>query len=235
MNLVDARLRGWYSGGEAKEYLSREVGSPIEQETVFVAAIRPKGVRLFLHIPPNTKDKRGQILDEGLWDLVTERTDQGTPARHHLSKLINDQTPLEGITGAFIKRDRDKQSPRELNPFVWQGKAVGAWPLSCTLAFKKEDLDLLAKKLKIETPTPAPEAAEKSDKPLGTRERETLLTIIAALLRKSKIDTSNPTRAAKTIVTEVELFGGKMHWQTVDDKLKQVKELIKWLETQEIK
>ena len=188
MNLVKAGLRKWYDRYEATEYLSGKVGIPIEPETVFAAAIQPKGVRVFLHVPPNTKDKRGQILDEGLWDLVTERTDQGTPARHHLSKLINDQTPLEGITGAFIKRDRNKQSPRELNPYVWQGKAVGAWPLGCTLAFKKEDLDLLAKKLKIETPTPAPEAAEKSDKPLGTRERETLLTIIAALLRKSKVD-----------------------------------------------
>ena len=90
--------------------------------------------------------------------------------------------------------------------------------------------EALNKELAEEKPTA--DAFDKQ-KPLGTRERETLLTIIAALLRKSKIDTSNPTRAAKTIVAEVELFGGKMHWQTVDDKLKQVKELIKWLETQE--
>jgi len=52
MNMMDARFRGWYYGGEATEYLSGKVGRPIEPETVFVAAIRPKGVRLFLHVPP---------------------------------------------------------------------------------------------------------------------------------------------------------------------------------------
>jgi hypothetical protein len=54
--MVDARFRGWYYGREATEYLSRKVGIPIDPETVFVAAIRPKGVRLFLPVPPNTKD-----------------------------------------------------------------------------------------------------------------------------------------------------------------------------------
>ena len=144
MTMVDARFRGWYYGGEATEYLSREVGIPIGPETVFVAAIRPNSVPVFLHVPPNTKDKQDRILDEGLWTLVTDRTDQGAGARHHLSKLINTLTPLDGITGAFIKRDGDKQSPRELNPLFSQGQASGAWPKGCDLAFKEEDLDRLA-------------------------------------------------------------------------------------------
>ena len=155
-----------YYGGEATEYLSREVGRPIEQETVFFAAMQPKGVRLFLHVPPNTKDKRGQLLDEGLWDLVTEQTDKGTPARHHLSKLINDQTPLEGITGAFVKRRGDKQSPRELNPFVWRGQARGAWPKGCELAFKEEDLDRLVARLKKESPKEEPVSPKPAPAPV---------------------------------------------------------------------
>jgi hypothetical protein len=160
MNMVDARFRGWYYGGEATEYLSREVGSPIEPETVFVAAIRPKGVRVFLHVPPSMTDKQGQPLAEGLWDLITDKTDKGSGARHHFSKLINTQTPLDGITGAFIKRDGDKQSPRELNPSFWEGRAFGAWPKGCDLAFKEEDLDRLAAMLKRERTTPT-KLAEK--------------------------------------------------------------------------
>jgi len=84
------------------------------------------------------------FLDEGLWGLITERTDQGRPARQYLSWLINNQTSLEGLTGAFVRRRGDKQSPRELNPYVSHGEAWGAWPKGCELAFKEEDLDRLA-------------------------------------------------------------------------------------------
>ena len=92
-----------------------------------------------------------------------------------------------------------------------------------------EDLaEALNKELAEEKPTA--DAFDKQ-KPLGTRERGTLLLIIAALVKKAEIDISNPTTAAKTIVREVELLGGERHWQTVDNKLKQVKELIEWLKT----
>ncbi len=227
MNLVKAGLRKWYDRYEATEYLSGKVGSPIESETVIVAAIRPKGVRLFLHVPPHTEDKRGVFLDEGLWDLVTERTDQGRPARQYLSWLINEQTSLKGLTGAFIKRDGDKWSPRQLNPRVdFSHKADCAWPDGCELAFKKEDLDRLATMLKIGTPTPAPEAAEKSDKPLGERERTTLLVIIAALAAEADIDLSHPSTAAARIEEMTGRLGVRVTARTAEDHLKRVRKLL---------
>ena len=116
MNLVKAGLRKWYDRYEATEYLSGKVGSPIESETVIVAAIRPKGVRLFLHVPPHTEDKRGVFLDEGLWDLVTERTDQGRPARQYLSWLINEQTSLKGPHWGVYKKGRRQVVAASTNP-----------------------------------------------------------------------------------------------------------------------
>ena len=223
MTMVDARFRGWYYGGEATEYLSREVGIPIGPETVFVAAIRPNSVPVFLHVPPNTKDKQGQILDEGLWTLVTDRTDQGAGARHHLSKLINTWTPLDGITGAFIKRDGDKQSPRELNPGFWQGRVSGAWPKGCDLAFIEEDLDRLAAMLKTETLPSASGSANALDKPLGARERHTLLKMIIGLAELAQVDLSHPSSDAfaSRIESVTADRGVRVPERTVREKLKE--------------
>jgi len=175
-------------------------------------------LRLVVDVQTGTEDGEGRPIEAGLWDLPLEGAGRQQVEYDWRLYASLSRINMDGIAGAVVERDGVQ---RQLDPIANLPSAIGA---GCVLGVRREALDTLLKK------TPP---ADDRDSPLGARERDTLLIIINALVRKSKIDMSNPTRAAKTIVAEVELFGGKMHWQTVDDKLKQVKELIKWLETQE--
>ena len=86
--MANPDLKGWYDEQEAADYLSREIGRKIEPETVLYAAIHSKGMQLFLYIPPDTTDRYDRPMSDGLWILITEQTDKGTPARQHISKLL---------------------------------------------------------------------------------------------------------------------------------------------------
>ena len=85
----------------------------------------------------------------------------------------------------------------------------------------------MAETLNKEKPTPsAPKSTDALDKPLGERERATLLVIIGALAEKAKIDVSHPTTAAKTIMRSVELLGAKLSRQAIERKLKLVPDAV---------
>ena len=62
-------------------------------------------------------------------------------------------------------------------------------------------------------------------KPLGERERATLLSIIAALAEKAKIDLSQNSKAAAFIEAMTERIGLRVAVRTVENKLKDIKEL----------
>ena len=252
MNMANTGLTAWYPLDEAAEAMSRHIGANIHRHALLGAALTNR-LPLVVCVPSGTKDSEGQPIDEGLWDLLLEGS-RGQQARQQLAHEISPDIP--NVDGMWVETGGKH---RQLRPAGYPDTSHGVIPDECVLGVLETVLDDFAEKTKDklpprlfkESPTPPapksesvqaelkgqtpPKSAKDLDKSLGTRERETLLIIINALVRKSKIDMSNPTRAAKTIVAEVELFGGKMHWQTVDDKLKQVKELIKWLETQEIK
>lgn len=67
----------------------------------------------------------------------------------------------------------------------------------------------------------AQESADQDAKPLSTRERNTLLKIIAALCKAQKLDLSKPYKAAEIIKIELEVMGNSMSIDTIAAKLEQ--------------
>ena len=61
-------------------------------------------------------------------------------------------------------------------------------------------------------------------KDLGSRERTTLLTIIAAFAKQAEIDISQPSKAALVIESLTELLGERVAARTIEDKLNLIKE-----------
>ena len=61
-----------------------------------------------------------------------------------------------------------------------------------------------------------------SERPLGKRERDTLLNVIAALAKVAKIDLSMPTKAAGIISKQTELMGTKVATRTIENHIKQI-------------
>ncbi len=73
---------------------------------------------------------------------------------------------------------------------------------------------------------PADAPGDALEKPLGQRERVTLLTIIAALAEHAKIDISKPFKAGETIEALTAEMGAKVAAGTVANHLKKIPDLL---------
>jgi hypothetical protein len=60
------------------------------------------------------------------------------------------------------------------------------------------------------------------EKPIGKRERETLLVIIAALANMAEIDLKKPSKAAAAIESETALMGARVSERTVLNHLNRI-------------
>ncbi len=65
-----------------------------------------------------------------------------------------------------------------------------------------------------------------NDKPLSSKERNTLLVIIAALAKEAKIDLSKPSKAGEQIANLTERFGTPVDHSTIEQKIKQIADAI---------
>lgn len=82
---------------------------------------------------------------------------------------------------------------------------------TCSLVVMMEDVQAVAT-----------EMIQVRDKPLGTRERNVLLTIIAALSVEAKVDLKSPTKAAQIISKRIELLGGSISIRTIENHIKKI-------------
>lgn len=63
---------------------------------------------------------------------------------------------------------------------------------------------------------------QKPAKPLATRERDTLLTIIAALCKEAKIDIKTPSKAGDLIESLTDSMGAPVARRTIEEHLKKI-------------
>ncbi|VTU36841.1 hypothetical protein H6CHR_04808 [Variovorax sp. PBL-H6] len=61
-----------------------------------------------------------------------------------------------------------------------------------------------------------------TEKPIGTKERDTLLTIIAALAKEAKIDIAKPSKAASLIQGMADQLGAPVSKRAIEEHLKSV-------------
>jgi hypothetical protein len=89
----------------------------------------------------------------------------------------------------------------------------------------KERLNGLASQAEpppVEVPKPTPDDWEQ--RPLGTRERNTLLALIGVLCSEAKIDVRKPAAAAATIKRAAELMNVSIGESTIEEHLKRVRD-----------
>lgn len=204
--------REWLPIPEAAKYLSEKLEETWKQEHVYAAVLEGR-----LHLVARLMSGTRSVYEERVEGLVNVPI-KGA-AQYHLERLEHGLREryevVDSWKGANIIVERDgKEHQLDYTEF----------PNGTQLGVRVEALEACIQQT-------SPKAADALDEPLGERERETLLVIIAALAKKAGIDMSHPTTAAKKIVREVELLGAKIHWQTVDNKLKQVKEVVEKLKT----
>ncbi|MGC2783468.1 MAG: hypothetical protein WA397_06455 [Roseiarcus sp.] len=65
-----------------------------------------------------------------------------------------------------------------------------------------------------------------TERPVGRRERMTLLVIIAALAKRAKIDVTKPSSAATAIESQTSLLGARVAARTIENHLKRIPEAL---------
>lgn len=96
---------------------------------------------------------------------------------------------------------------------------AAALPQDCILVVRTKVLEEFARRFNTDEP-------DRHAKPLGSRERGTLLTIIAALARLAKVDVSRPSSAATAIESETERMGTRVAARTIENHLKLVPDAL---------
>ena len=207
--------REWLPIREAAKYLSEKSEETWRKQHVYIAVLDgrlPLVARLF----SGTKDLVGKEV-EGLVNVPIK----GGAKQYleHLEQAVHDPFPdlnyvkIDWIAGAVVERDGEEHC-LGLVP-----DAHSVFPEGTQLGVRVEALEALIQQM-------PPKSADALDKPLGEKERTTLLVIIGALAEKAKIDVSHPTTAAKTIMRSVELLGAKLSRQAIERKLKLVPDAV---------
>ncbi len=230
MKTAAADFKSWWDKHEAAYQISKRTGTAFDSTNLLEIAF-DRGVRFVVNVPTGTKDVQDRPMPGGLWELMVEGK-FGKPGRQEIEHEINPNVSVEGIRGAWVGRPGDEQ--RQLQPMGWPNRSYGALPEGCTLGLRRQVVEDLAETLNKELAKekrrrvvegvieggalPTPDAL---DKPLGARERHTLLKMIIGLAKLAKVDLSHPSSHAAAIESATTDLGVRVPERTVAKKLKE--------------
>lgn len=235
-------MRPWLLPYEAAQYMSERLGANFKGAE-FLRLGLDGAIQLSVHspVPVDARICRGGKLTtrtisvEGTWTLLmegegkreveclyAEATQTAAPsiagkrgARVTREGLTCELPPTDRSNGLF--RTRGSALPPEAK-IVLSMEALSAFELTChemrSAAFRE-----------ALTPTPAQQPLE-DEALLKTRERNTLHTIIVALLSLSKLDDLTATKAAMSIEAETERLGKRVSRRRIEDHVKAARHLI---------
>ncbi|TAG27494.1 MAG: hypothetical protein EAZ37_04855 [Burkholderiales bacterium] len=172
-------------------------------------------------------EKKVQQLEEGLYDLPLcggERID--VEHRFHQLQSGIERTAIS-LEHVFVRNQHgllleiQSHYPSEkLTPFdesYFSGEnyhPAGALPEDSEFVLRSEAIDKFLACFE--------QADSRVEKPLLTRERNTLLLIIAGLCKEAKIDHSKPAKAAEYIKHQLDLMGCSVGETTIEEHLKKI-------------
>ena len=236
------KLREWLTIGEAAQEIALALEDHVSEADVLRLAIDGH-LTLSLYLPSKVAARCQRIDDESLDPDETNRLIEGIcdlPMRgraklqiqHNYQWLLNrTYVPLDGPVGALVEqggllckvpcdRGESGMSPRSQSEF----------PRASVLCIRRAALDEfvthIRKKHQPSAPDTAPAPPEGPEKALGTRERTTLLTIIAALAQSAGIDTSKPSKAAESIEALTASLGARVSARSIEDHLRKIPDAV---------
>ena len=112
-------------------------------------------------------------------------------------------------------------------------KDTSVFPVGTVLGVRRQVLDAVVASLasssldpEEQQPSQPGDTTDPLDRPLGERERTTLLTIIAALALEAEIDISKPSKAGGIIETRTIELDARVSARSIEDHLKRIPEAL---------
>jgi hypothetical protein len=233
------KLRTWLALPDAAAYLAQAMNLTMSDADVLRLCLDGH-LPLSVYLPVGTKAREYQPGDEvnsrpigyttidGLWDLLMigeARRQVEHDYQWLASRNLTDIADIDGacvVSGVFRFRLYAKSAVSGIYP-----RSRSAFSEGSTLAIRVAALNEFAAAHRPPFPTVAarPETPAM-DKPLGERERATLLTVIAALCRCAGIDVSKPSAAGATIEALTNEIGSPVPGRTIEGHLRRVPDAL---------
>lgn len=229
-------LREWLTPYEAAEYLSNETGSMTDADVLRLSL--DGHLRLCVNLPKPVSaellDAKGtptgrRIEAQGLWELPMQGSGRVFVEHEFNFKQHLPFIEVDWRKGANVIRDGVScRLPGDEGASGMSPRGSSAIPYGSSLAFKLTDLRSFesAHLGQLESQPPSPAADDNVDKPLGERERATLLIIVAALCKEANIDISKPAKAGQTIERAISQLGVAVAARTIADHINRIPEAL---------
>jgi hypothetical protein len=170
----------------------------------------------------NSDQIRKQI--EGLWDVPMAGRAR-LQMEHDYQMCLNGRyVPIDGPVGALVEGEGLVcQVPPDRGETGLSPRPQSEFPRGSVLAIRTAELDSFLSRHASEFRDRANNA---SDKPVGRRERDTLLTIIAALAKPAGINVRTPSKAGGTIEAMTIEIGARVSGRTIEEHLKRIPDAL---------
>lgn len=179
------------------------------------------------------------MFTEGIFDLTMfgrEFMDLNALYKQSIGEVAWESSPIDSVilrkNGIYYKLKGIESQIDEGPHMIQEGRAIDRSEsrvdcrtlnyYSHKLVIRKEELDRFISAL---DEVPVESALIEDEKPLATRERNTLLIMIGALCKQVGIDPSSPG-VAKSVAAMTELVGAPVSEETVKNKLDQVADAL---------
>ena len=200
------KLREWLTIEETASELSTALSEDVDASDVLRLVLDGQ-LQLSIRLPAKTTARCRKLDDDapnapwtrrtidGVWDVPMVDSAKSQIEQDYQMLCHRTCVLKEAPVGAWVEQeDLLCQIPPDMGRDLLP-RPASEFPVGSLLVVRRPALDEFIRR---HAPVPAP-TADPLDKPLGQRERTTLLTIIAALAKEANVDVSKPVKSGQII------------------------------------
>ena len=229
------KLREWLTLEEAASELSTALSEDVDASDVLRLVLDGQ-LQLSIHLPAKTTARCRKLDDdapdapwtpgtiEGVWDVpMVDRAKSQIEHDYQMGACHRTMCTQRGPSRRFGRAGRPSSAK---SPPTWGVIFCRDLRLS---SHKGASLLFAGRRLRSSFGNMHPSQrrpADPLDKPLGQRERTTLLTIIAALAKEAKVDVSKPVKSGQIISALIAAIGYEVAPNTVAGHLRTLRKTL---------
>ncbi len=227
------KLREWLTIEETASELSTALSEEVDASDVLRLVLDGQ-LQLSIQLPAKTTASCQKLDDyapdarqthrtiDGVWDVPMR--DRGKSQIEYDYQMLCHRTCVlkEAPVGAWVEQeDLLCQIPPDMGS-DFGSRHESEFPVGSLLVVRRPVLEEFIRR---HAPDPAP-TSDPLDKPLGQRERTTLLTIIAALAKEANVDVSTHAKSGEIISNLIAAIGFKVAPNTVAGHLRTLRKTL---------
>ena len=228
------KLREWLTLKEAASELSTALSEDVDASDV-LRLVLDERLKLSIYLPAKTTARCRKLGEDapdapwtrrtidGVWDVPMVGRGKSQIEQDYQWQRAGLYVPKDAPVGALVEQDDlICQVPPDRGESGLSPRPESEFPQGSVLGVRRPALEAF---IRQHVPVQAP-TADPLDRPLGQRERTTLLTIIAALAKEAKVDVLKPVKSGQIISALIAAIGYEVAPNTVAGHLRTLRKTL---------